>query len=640
MNISNPKTTVGGLPLATTWYVNTRIKQTKEYVDELADFLSGYTEQEVGAATNAAIERENTISSALSAHSDMNDKEVVEAFCRYITGNSFNGAPTTFVQNFLPSVEPYALKQHGYAYLGPDKKIAHELMPDISLMDVTTVDVKDIYDFMKSAEWLLSVTENKTKIVFADEDPQTTPERSFWQAAELAGNNVEKIVVVVKALLEKYVLLSQATTGKMYAAGDILVVTCYDDANKSFANKVASEASVFTAVFSQSFIGGGWICSSSERNEDNSQAPVNTSVKFTKLSFNQGEVISVNNLIPAANGNVSVNLANVLLIDSEGKDSIAIGEELARNIQQIRDVAADANALKTVPTAEGLVVPLDFETRFVFNDKTRSAGYAYTTLDEFASLNIKAKEVTDTISAALDTEVARAKADEATISAALDAEVTRSTDYDNYLSAVVGVEADLSGATVTEALKALKEHTEITATTAEANFDKLAAEINTEDYDVVKVYTVEIPAGAVKDIDMSAEGITINAEAYVDKYTIDGFVDLYESNVYNYFGFAPTAVGNDIAEVVIGGFTGRILDIYAFDADKNRYEKIDADIHYKEVTYDNTVPGIIAEFALLGEYNKEAGETAAHTKLDKLVVRYTKKHTYEPAAFEVNKLFK
>jgi hypothetical protein len=33
MNISNPKTTVGGLPLATTWYVNTRIKQTKEYVD-------------------------------------------------------------------------------------------------------------------------------------------------------------------------------------------------------------------------------------------------------------------------------------------------------------------------------------------------------------------------------------------------------------------------------------------------------------------------------------------------------------------------------------------------------------------------------------------------------------------------------
>jgi hypothetical protein len=44
-------------------------------------------------------------------------------------------------------------------------------MPDISLMDVTTVDVKEIYDFMKSAEWLLSVTENKVKIVFADEDP-------------------------------------------------------------------------------------------------------------------------------------------------------------------------------------------------------------------------------------------------------------------------------------------------------------------------------------------------------------------------------------------------------------------------------------------------------------------------------------
>lgn len=654
MNISNPKTTVGGLPLATTWYVNTRIKQTKDYVDDLAAFLSGYTEQEVGAATSAAIERENTISSALSAQSDTNDKEMVEAFCRYITGNSINGAPTTFVQNFLPAAEPYALKEYGYAYLGPDKKIAHELMPDISLMDVTTVDVKEIYDYMKTTGWLdSSTTKTVDTIVFAGEDAKNPVARSFWAAAEAASTNVEKVVAVVKALLEKYVLLTQTTTGKMYAAGDILVVTCYDDANKTFAKKVAGEAHVFTEVFSQSFIGGGWICASQTRNDENSQTPVNTTVKFTKLSFNQGEVISVNNLIPNANGNVSVNLANVLLIDSEGKDGGVIGEILARNIQQIRDVAADANALNTVPTAEGLVAPLNFATRFVFNDKTRNAGYAYTTLDEFASLNIKTKEVTDIISAALDTEVARATAAEDFISGALDAEVARSTEYDDYLSSVVGTDADLSGVTVTSALLALKQHTEVTATTAEANFDKLAAEINTPDYDLLKVYTCVIEAGSVTEAAeaMAPAGISVSAIAYTTKYTqIEGWDTVYadpfgndeSEHVYNYFGFKPSAVGNDIAEITIGGFTGRILDIYAFDAAKGTYELVDADVRYKEVTDDKTDGSkkIVAEFVLLGEYNKASGETATHTKLDKLVIRYTKKHTYEPAAFEVNPLFK
>ena len=165
--------------------------------NDLAAFLSGYTEQEVGAATSAAIERENTISSALSAQSDTNDKEMVEAFCRYITGNSINGAPTTFVQNFLPAAEPYALKEYGYAYLGPDKKIAHELMPDISLMDVTTVDVKEIYDYMKTTGWLdSSTTKTVDTIVFAGEDAKNPVARSFWAAAEAAGPSVVTVTLV------------------------------------------------------------------------------------------------------------------------------------------------------------------------------------------------------------------------------------------------------------------------------------------------------------------------------------------------------------------------------------------------------------------------------------------------------------
>lgn len=633
MNISNPKTTVGGLPLATTWYVNTRFQGTKKYIDAVSAFLSGYTDTEVAAATNAAIERENLISSSLSATSDMNDAEIISAFCRYITGSGTDGVPSEFVTKFLPtgtSEDPsvyYVPKEYGYAYLGPDKKIANELMPDITLMDISVVDVTEIYDFLKAKGDLDS-------------------NKELYTAAAAAGKDVKKLTAVVKDVISKYVMENQtAHDSKMriFSQGDIIVVTYYDDVNKSFAQKLATEVPAMADVFSQSFIAGGWICSAEAREDrvDANNVPfkANTSIAFTKLSFNQGEIISVNNLIPDVKGNVAINLSEVLLLDSNNADGLPIGEVLARDIQQVRTTTSDTTAMENV-TLTGLIELSNFGQRFVYNDRTRGAGYAYATINEVASLNIKTKEVTDIISAALDTEVARAKADEAAISAALDAEVTRSTDYDTYLSGVIGDEAALTGATVTEALVALKNHTEVTATTAEANFNKLAAEINTEAYDVLDVYTVVIDAAAVKDIDMSAEGISVSAMAYTDKYTIEGYNDLYEANVYNYFGFKATEAGNDIAEIVIGGFTGRILDIYAFDADKGAYEKIDADIRYKEVVYDNTVPGVIAEFALLGEYKKAAGETAAHTKLDKLVVRYTKKHTYEPAAFDVNLLFK
>jgi hypothetical protein len=227
---------------------------------------------------------------------------------------------------------------------------------------------------------------------------------NFCQAANYADNNVEKVVSVVKALLEKYVLLCQANpalSGKIYSTGDILVVTCYDN---ELTEQISKTASAYINVFSQSYIGGGWICSDQSRDAANSLSPVNTTVKFTKLSFNQGEVISVNKLIPNADGNVFVNLANVLSVDGKHDDSII----LAGNIKQIRDVACDGSALDTVPTGAGLVAQKDFQTRFVFNDRTRNAGYAYTTLDEFADLNIKTKEVTDFISAALTSEVARA----------------------------------------------------------------------------------------------------------------------------------------------------------------------------------------------------------------------------------------
>jgi hypothetical protein len=66
MNISNPKTTIGGLPLATTWYVNTRLKDTKAYIDTVSTFLSDYTDT-ASASLTSTIEAVSTI---LSSHTE------------------------------------------------------------------------------------------------------------------------------------------------------------------------------------------------------------------------------------------------------------------------------------------------------------------------------------------------------------------------------------------------------------------------------------------------------------------------------------------------------------------------------------------------------------------------------------------
>ena len=94
MRINNPKTTAGGLPLATTWYVNSRHAEQKEYIDSISAFLSGYTDEQVSNATAASIARDEAISAAsvardeaLSAQSDIRDTEVVSALLRYITGS-------------------------------------------------------------------------------------------------------------------------------------------------------------------------------------------------------------------------------------------------------------------------------------------------------------------------------------------------------------------------------------------------------------------------------------------------------------------------------------------------------------------------------------------------------------------------
>ena len=605
MRINNPKTTAGGLPLATTWYVNSRHAEQKEYIDSISAFLSGYTDQEVAAAVQGSIERDE----ALSAMSDIRDSEVVSALVRYITGS---GDEPQFVKGILsafpadpedPSIY-YTPKKFGYAYLAENKKIDPSLMPDISVMDVTVTDIEDLFVYLKDNNYLAH-------------------DKELYGMVSANPTDLQTILTTVKRALELYILGNQTLDGdiKAFGTGDVLVITNFGKDN--IAADLATDAfKMFTDVFSQSFTCGAWICNAETRKDGG----LNATVSFVKASYNQGELVSVNGLVPTTDGNVTLRLP-----DLYKRDGSKIGEVLARNIEKIKstDVDSDTNAMKDLVLTGGLVDTIDVSGRFVFDDEIHGSCFAYATINEFMNLNIATETARAGLSAAIDTEVARATAAEDYISGALDAEVERSTNYDEYLSGVVGDEAALSGVTVTSALVGLKQHADITA----SNVKALADSVNTTDYDLLKVYTTVIPAGSVSDAQAVLGELAITAVNYANAHPGWDADGLAENNIYNYFGFAPAFAGADIAEIKFAGFKGKILDIYA-EVD-GKYEKIDADINYEEKEIEGKLT-ITSSFTILGEY-AAATEGPLATVIDKLVVRYTDKFTYTPS--DVNTLF-
>lgn len=605
MRINNPKTTAGGLPLATTWYVNSRHAEQKEYIDSISAFLSGYTDQEVAAAVQGSIKRDE----ALSAMSDNRDAEVVSALVRYITGS---GDEPQFVKDILtafpadpedPSIY-YTPKKFGYAYLAENKKIDPSLMPDISVMDVTVTDIEDLFLYLKDNNYLAH-------------------DKELYGMVSANPTDLQTILTTVKRALEIYILGNQTLDGdiKAFGKGDVLVITNFGKDNIA-ADLETDAFKMFVDVFSQSFTCGAWICNAETRKVGG----LNATVSFVKASYNQGELVSVNGLVPTTDGNVTLRLP-----DLYKRDGSKIGEVLARNIEKIKstDADSDTNAMKDLVLTGGLVDTIDVNGRFVFDDEIHGSCFAYTTINEFMNLNIATETVRTDLSAAIDTEVARATAAEAYISGALDAEVERSTNYDEYLSGVVGDEVALSGVTVTSALVGLKQHADITA----SNVKALADSINTTDYDLLKVYTTVIPAGSVSDAQAVLGELAITAVNYADAHPGWDADGLAENNIYNYFGFAPAFAGADIAEIKFAGFKGKILDIYT-EVD-GKYEKIDADINYEEKEIEGKLI-TTSSFTILGEYAATT-EGPLATVIDKLVVRYTDKFTYAPT--DVNTLF-
>ena len=618
MRISNPKTTAGGLPLATTWYVNKRFEGTKLYIDAVSSFLSGYTDQEVAAATQASILRDQETSAyvdaqdaAISGLSDQHDAEVISAFCKYITGWGAN--PSEFVAHYMPTLssenpaEYYNFTEHqyGYAYLASNKKIATELMPDISILDVYTCDIAELFNYLKDNNYLAH-------------------DREFAQLIEANPTDLQTILGVVKKAIEAYVLANQSLDGaiKAFGQGDVFVITNFGV--NSIAADLASDAyKLFKDVFSQGFMCGAWICSGETRKDNG----LNATVKFVKISYNQGEIISVNNIIPTADGNVAMNLAQVHRV--EGGD---IGETLAKDIQKIKSIVSDNQAMNNVPTVGGVVDFLNVAERFVFDDEVHGCCYAYATVNEYMALNIAAAQ----ISAAFDIEVARAKATEQFLSGAIDTEIDRASTAEaglsaaiDYVSGVVGVEADLGGKTVTDALLAVKDYAE----TTEANINLIESTLNTTDFDVLSAATLVIPAG---DITAAAAalapiGIAVEAKSFRVEHGEVLEDPVYENDIYNFFGIARNAsfTTPDIAEITINGIKGRVLDIYSVNG--STFEKVDTDISYVEgVATDGVTPTYTSKITILGEYDRALG-TPETTVIDKLIVRYTNKFTYTPA---------
>ena len=633
MRISNPKTSTGG-PLATTWYVNKRFEGTKKYILSAVTDLSAYVDQETAAVAQASIDRDNILSAdfraadaALSAMSDTRDGELISAFCRYITGNGDTNTPSEFVTQYLPTLSSenpaiyYTPKAYGYAYLDETKKIASELMPDISIMDVNVVDVKVLYDYLQTKGYL---THDAT---FSDGS------KSYYARIQENPSDLQNVLGVVKDCFETYILENQSLDGaiKVYGQGDILVVTWFNFAN------IEQFDTAFKDVFSQSFMAGAWICNGETRVNDNTDPRyhLNSTIEFVKISFNQGEILSINGIIPASNGNVYLPLSSIYRV-SGGQG--LIGPELAANLEKVKDTIVDTNAMANVPTAGGLVDFLNVADRFVFDDDTHTVCYAYATINEYMSLNIAAETVRAALSAAIDAEVLRATNDEQIISGALTAETARATQAESelsaaidYVSGVVGTEADLSGVTVTSALLSLKAYAEV----GEANDNLLEDTINGgEDYDTLKVQTLVIPAGEVSDnaSDLAAKGISMTAQLYTVAHPDILEDEIYEGDIYNYFGIPRMSPTSKISEIIIDGIKGRILDIYT-TKDDDTFEKLDTDISYQvDVAADGVTPVYKSKITLVGEFD---GATAATTVLDKMVIRYTNKLTVtldEPAA--------
>ena len=283
-------------------------------------------------------------------------------------------------------------------------------------------------------------------------------------------------------------------------------------------------------------------------------------------------------------------------------------------------------------TVGGVVDFLNVAERFVFDDEVHGCCYAYATVNEYMALNIAAAQ----ISAAFDIEVARAKATEQFLSGAIDTEIDRASTAEaglsaaiDYVSGVVGVEADLGGKTVTDALLAVKDYAE----TTEANINLIESTLNTTDFDVLSAATLVIPAG---DITAAAAalapiGIAVEAKSFRVEHGEVLEDPVYENDIYNFFGIARNAsfTTPDIAEITINGIKGRVLDIYSVNG--STFEKVDTDISYVEgVATDGVTPTYTSKITILGEYDRALG-TPETTVIDKLIVRYTNKFTYTPA---------
>lgn len=357
MRIVNPRSSVGNLPLATTWYVDTQVEAASADLSE---------------ALNIAISGVNDKIAFETAERKLYDKAVTNTFARYITGDTNHKSDEVseeiygIVENYIkPYLEDGILKSGGYAWL-TNNKVDPSLLPDLAISTPVPVNRSTINTWFISA----GGADNGSELSIALDQLGSDEERAEYVIEQF----------VCKARLNEDGTLGDKDGVAPVKTGDMVIVLCDDGEDTYIENK--------RTYLGKRYLGGAWAVISNEPT---------VSASLVKISFSQGEIIEINGKHAAADGSLHLALSDIYKYDEDYGSTESIGIGLARDILAVSGIPASAvyDSTSAIPglTSDGV--------RFAYRQHSGVASdeyIPYATLKEVSELN---DYVYDTINTAV-----------------------------------------------------------------------------------------------------------------------------------------------------------------------------------------------------------------------------------------------
>ncbi len=338
MKISNPRTSVGNQALATTWYVDYKSAILSSYVQEVSGNIIEYVDEQSGTAYSKATEQ---------------DTSIMRTIAKYLSGKNLppiDGFAETLITDYITGND-VALHTNGYAWLN-NGKIDPTLMPDLSV--IRTIPITEMQIF------------NDFQTDLADAGS------SLSIALAALTSDSEKAQYMVQVYLEKHKNDASFEPANnligFVQLGDMIVVSYVDHPTIDFTDY---------PYFEQRYIAGAWITTQS--NDSGNLALV------TKISFNQGEIININNKTANGNGAVTLALAEIYEhVDNVDSESAKIGNTLAADICKVM-------ALSNIVPSAAQALSTDGQ-RFAYRQKSGDLSTVYipyATLQENYVTNVR-----------------------------------------------------------------------------------------------------------------------------------------------------------------------------------------------------------------------------------------------------------